>query len=713
MRVAAFWARIVLLLVFSLLPAFHPGVVLAFDSSSLWLGFALVPFACSLGVFGDRLPRVAGLPGAAWATFLLAIATFAIDGFSPEAARSLAIGAFECALSFLAFRRGWYRLLYVEPIAFLFLAWRLSEFSRSSSAMAEISRLPTVGIACAAIAVWLCYALVVFLLDCAVGVDGTKKKTAALASLAVAAAVAVFSLVALAVPERVIDYVQQRNSVDHRVPPKRGAGSTQSESAKAKGGKIRVDSDDAWQGLRASSSGDGSQRMVMIVESPVDSLYLADEYRGLLDPVRGFEGDPAYFANALARSPYLETWVNPEPDPDEDRVPVKIEVYSAIPDKFTSWLPEEIEPTVRTARDFPLEYSYRATSLVSVEGLTGQFPPLRDLTDEEREYARPYLAAKLSPSDEAKFRAYLSSVVSASDSLTARIEKILKSFQDCQYWVEGEDDTSVAAIARFLFETKAGDCTEFSNAAALLGRLAGIPSRVVTGYAVRRELQTPLHRQALERIAERFPPLENKNIDRLFLVTTAHAHSWPEFYLPGLGWVDFESTQYAIPPEMGGDPNAGDIVIPEFSGAGRDPSRVPPFRFPWKRVLTIAFAAFALWVLGLWLARVATLFALSRIARRSDERGSKARFRLFLARLPARGFRRKRADETPRDFARAFPEIEPMMSLYETSVLHPNPARRTEAKRDLDAATRDFLSRTATLRSVIREFFSLYTGVSR
>jgi transglutaminase-like putative cysteine protease len=74
----------------------------------------------------------------------------------------------------------------------------------------------------------------------------------------------------------------------------------------------------------------------------------------------------------------------------------------------------------------------------------------------------------------------------------------------------------------FLFVHKQGHCEYFATALALLGRAAGIPTRVVMGY----------------RVSEKSPY-------GYWVVRERNAHAWVEAWLPELGWT----TQDATPDE--------------------------------------------------------------------------------------------------------------------------------------------------------------------
>jgi hypothetical protein len=82
------------------------------------------------------------------------------------------------------------------------------------------------------------------------------------------------------------------------------------------------------------------------------------------------------------------------------------------------------------------------------------------------------------------------------------------------------------AIDEFLFDGKAGYCQHFSSAFVVLMRGAGIPARVVTGYAG----------------GYRNP------IGGYWIVRRSDAHAWTEVWMPERGWVRIDPTA-AVAPE--------------------------------------------------------------------------------------------------------------------------------------------------------------------
>jgi transglutaminase-like putative cysteine protease len=71
----------------------------------------------------------------------------------------------------------------------------------------------------------------------------------------------------------------------------------------------------------------------------------------------------------------------------------------------------------------------------------------------------------------------------------------------------------------FLFYTRKGFCNYYATAEVILLRSAGVPARMVVGFA-----------------QGEYAPPDN------FTVLEKDAHAWPEVYFPGIGWVEFEPT---------------------------------------------------------------------------------------------------------------------------------------------------------------------------
>jgi transglutaminase-like putative cysteine protease len=75
-------------------------------------------------------------------------------------------------------------------------------------------------------------------------------------------------------------------------------------------------------------------------------------------------------------------------------------------------------------------------------------------------------------------------------------------------------------VEYFLFDLKEGYCDYYATAMVVMARTAGLPARLVVGYA---------------------SGTYDLTSDRSF-VTEADAHSWAEVFFPGYGWIEFEPT---------------------------------------------------------------------------------------------------------------------------------------------------------------------------
>jgi transglutaminase-like putative cysteine protease len=79
----------------------------------------------------------------------------------------------------------------------------------------------------------------------------------------------------------------------------------------------------------------------------------------------------------------------------------------------------------------------------------------------------------------------------------------------------------------FLFDAQAGYCDYYASAMVVMARSLGIPARLAVGYAT-----------------GSYDPT-----GRAFVVREEDAHSWPELYFPGVGWVRFEPTAAQPQPD--------------------------------------------------------------------------------------------------------------------------------------------------------------------
>jgi transglutaminase-like putative cysteine protease len=100
----------------------------------------------------------------------------------------------------------------------------------------------------------------------------------------------------------------------------------------------------------------------------------------------------------------------------------------------------------------------------------------------------------------------------------------------------------------FLFDSREGYCNYFASSMVLMARSLGIPARVAAGYA----------------------PGEYDAQADVYTILGTSAHSWPQLYFPGYGWVDFEPTP--------SQPVVGRLEAIPTSGRSDEPSTGPQLR---------------------------------------------------------------------------------------------------------------------------------------
>jgi hypothetical protein len=442
-----------------------------------------------------------------------------------------------------------------------------------------------------------------------------------------------------------------------------------------------------------SSSEDSRQYMVKIVISETEPVYMGDAFRGELDPVEGFLPSPQEPFNRIVNQRFFVSWFNSERNNDIGRRRREVISLSTMSEKFLPWWPVTIDPTILSEDSGPLRYIHQVTSnMHDGDPLMLVRRPSRPLNDYEKASLAPYLDLSLKADDADIFRAYMDKAIKSwqtdrnynilhdeyfqflygykaevSEEPEAQgqpevpqpvneyLEKILAlmiSFSEFQYNLDYADDSSIEALKEFILDSTEGDCVEFSNTLALLGRMAGVPSRVVTGYLVSENLQTEAHLQGLANLRAKIPFLRKFPFDQLFMVTNLHGHSWTQFYIPDYGWLDFEATMFAIPPIGFGDFNTWDVVIPLID-ENRVISQIR--KFPWRAVLKAAavLAVFAL--AGAYALRYGREAFLYAGAKQSGRKGARYLYLLLLARLAADGKPIKPASRTAHEYAELFP----------------------------------------------------------
>jgi transglutaminase-like putative cysteine protease len=686
-----FFTRLALYLLVVALPALHPAVAVPYDRVGVTAWFVLVPLEMLIAFYlsPPRLKVRRWLTAAALpiVLFVLIMAGFELTTLLYV---GIAVGVF--LLTVLVFKTGgWgHAVAALEPLALGFVAYRLLTFSRASEAIARqasgITQVLLILVPCA----FLLHGAVLFL-GSFHPLKGRDRRGLRELGLFLLVAVPAFLAVSFLLPPDFVSHAIVLNRPDKDIKPRRiplddegrgwrggnlrspfgepwdgsredGEGTGERPGDREGGGRNALEGlpADQWGDAGSGEGGDSKQYAVMVVASPVQPVYAADSYLGSFDSERGFLLSRDEPLNDLAYLRFLETWKDPSPPPDQKRAPVDTFFLSTLPGRYLAYRPAAIEPTVLRRELYPFEYSYRAVSRMS-EALLADWAAIPGLSEAQKIEMQPYLSIPLPAGAQSAFRAHLQKALGAKTGYLERIVAILKGFSSYQYELGYNEDTSVARMEEFLVSTRTGDCTEFSNSAAILLRLAGIPSRVVTGYLASDELQSMAHRQAIRVLRRAIPPLQEFPPDQLYLVTTSQRHSWVQGWLPGYGWVDLESTAFAIPPPPGKNPGDLDVVIPLIQP---QPQEKPVFRFPWLLALQ-ALAALALaCLIGLYLYRLLRQAWLVLLARGTGTRALRALYQLLLARLSGRGYELKRPSQTPAEYAGRHPELRRFAKLY-------------------------------------------------
>lgn len=163
----------------------------------------------------------------------------------------------------------------------------------------------------------------------------------------------------------------------------------------------------------------------------------------------------------------------------------------------------------------------------------------------------------------------------------------------------------------FLFDLRKGYCDYYATAMVVLARAAGLPARLVTGYA------------SGDYDAEH----------GRYVVTAANAHSWVEVYFQGLGWVEFEPTGGLPGLDRPAQNLPPDFEIPEVAAGSPEEGLLSQGQLPWLRI------GFAVALGGILLLAAWPLTAGYRYLRLSPARVSLELFRQLRQqgqRLPAK-----------------------------------------------------------------------------
>ncbi len=306
--------------------------------------------------------------------------------------------------------------------------------------------------------------------------------------------------------------------------------------------------------------------------------------------------EPAYWSGLSFREYNGYSWLTPEEEPKQARAPVQPfrlaygsdEPHAATRAVTQTYYLETEQPNIIFASYrpdllyYPADYIYQDDS-----GLKSPFPLddglvysviSRHIVSERLISASrlevkegrllPYLQLPPMPERVVELARRITPAEGGPFARALAIEDFLKGEYEYSLDVpplpSGED-----AVDCFLFEHRRGYCEHFATAYAVLCRLAGIPSRVVTGYSTG----------------------DYNPFTGLYEVGLDDAHAWVEIYLEGIGWITREPTPGFSLPEPDRGSGALWIFGDFFSWMGRSLSALLPA--PLRSALKAGAAALA------------------------------------------------------------------------------------------------------------------------
>jgi len=711
-----FFTRLLLYIGAFLIPVFHPAIAVAYDRPGWWLWFFIVPSEMIIA-FYLAPPRLNVLNWIITALGFLIFSTiiFSFSGGNPVLILPTGIGVF--ILTALIFKTGekGYSIAVIEQFFLVFLYYKILNFSRASEITAKESAGFTQFLLLLIICAFLIHGSVLYFSafykkafsstvsnpDSAAK-PGKHKRNRILKEIFILGIIIlpVVLLLTMILPPDFIKHTIMLNRLGPEPEPEpitldmeggwpengnvigqqemknmngRFFGSLWNRFLRRNGGeatngqrmKGRLEGipADKWFG-EGQDQGNGStqkQYAVMIVATPVEPLYAAEAYFGSFDPVRGFqlsENDPL---NELTYLHLVDSWELKKIPGDKKRYPYETFFMSTLAHRTVAYMPQRVEPTVLNVTYHPFDFSYRTTSLISTSDLR-DWRSVKELGEDEKNKLSEYLEVNIPEETKARFESYLKKLIKNKENFLEKIMAIYNGFSSFHYEMGFSDYIPTARIEEFLFKTRRGDCSEFSNTAALLARMAGIPSRVVTGYLVTRSLQTQAHRMGIMLLRNAIEPLKQFPVKDLYLVTTAHHHSWVQLYIPGYGWVDTDPTSFAIPPEGTGNPNSMDVVIPIINVE----EKRAPFKFPWILFAQVISLLIGAVITSLYILRYGKEISLElRVKRRNpDPQSLDALYSLLLMKLAACGYSLKAPSQTAREYSGEVPQLQRFAILY-------------------------------------------------
>ncbi len=138
----------------------------------------------------------------------------------------------------------------------------------------------------------------------------------------------------------------------------------------------------------------------------------------------------------------------------------------------------------------------------------------KPLSEEEKRKFEKFLQANQNVVIDDRIRALAGEIVGTETNSLRAARKIYDWVLDnVDYWVKDPQNKKASPVGstEYCLTTKTGNCTDFHSLWTSLARAKGIPTRMVYGSFLKKEL-------------------DGQDVD-------ASYHCWPEFYVSGIGWI--------------------------------------------------------------------------------------------------------------------------------------------------------------------------------
>ena len=672
-----FFSRLILYMLLLSVPFFHPVIIIAYDSISIAAWFILIPLEMVVAKY--FAPPVLSRKlwfGAAVLPLLLYLVFFQISGYALLTA-GIALAAF--FLTFIIFNTVTIgrHVAVAEQIFLIFFYIKFINFTRANEEAAASLGFIVQALFMLVVVSFIIHGAVIFFTSIRKQGAGPKAKEA---GLLFGVVVPVLAVLLFILPPDFIQTVISENPLTGEVNPKpiplqeegrgvsegnlqggrrdgrgsedgsEGQNGSQQGRGSERGGGLEGVPADKWKEYSSGRGGQGAQNAVLVVASSKSPVYMAGSYYNKFSAEKGFQYAQEQPLNSLAYMRLAETWKDTEYKPTLGRRKQSVFTLSTKSQRYVAYHPYIVHPTILKNQHYPFRFSYETVSYVSAVS-KHKLTEVSGLPESEKQAMAKYLKVPLSEGMKDFFNGYLGKIIPEDAGYFEKAIKILRHFQNFQYEVGYDENLSLSEIKNFLSKTHSGDCTEFSHSSAILGRLAGIPTRVVTGYLASRDLQTRSHMQGVMNLRQKIDILKEYPLNELFLVTTSHRHAWVQFYFPEYGWIDFETTEYAKPPSGDADPNQMPVRIPIIE----DRSTEEGAGIPYRVIFFVFLAAFLIALAIMYAYRYGRELYLRVRMQRNSPGGVEAMYRLLLFRAAGYGYEVKHSHETMSEYAEKYP----------------------------------------------------------